>query len=88
MQYLLIGMIVFGIMALLFACCIVVGYKSLKLAIDVIDASADFLYKTKRIILVPILYFFVTVIIIFVWLGMFICVLSMNEIKPSDSKIP
>lgn len=87
MQYLLIGMITFGVMALLFACCIVVGYKSLKLAIDVIDASADFLYKTKRIILVPILYFFVTVIVIFVWIGMFISVLSMNKITPS-TKIP
>jgi hypothetical protein len=87
MQYLMGGMITFGILALLFGCCVCLGWRSLKLAIDVIDASADFLNKTKRIILVPILYFFVTLIVVLIWVGMFICVISMNDIKPSG-KIP
>jgi len=80
-------MIGFCIAAATFALAVVCGWKSLKLAIDVIDASADFLYKTKRVVAVPIIYFFVTLVVAFVWLGMLFCVVSMNEIKPS-TKIP
>lgn len=86
--YLLCAIIGFGLMAFIFLCCVVVGWKSLKLAIDVIDASADFLWKTKRIILVPIFYFFVTLLIFFLWLGAFICVLSMNDVTGSNGLIP
>jgi hypothetical protein len=67
---------------------IIVGWKSLKLAIDTIDASADFLFKTKRIILVPILYFFLAMLVFFLWIGAFVCVLSMNPWVPSTLNIP
>jgi hypothetical protein len=83
--YLLYGMIGFGILALLFACSVILGFRSLKLAIDVIDASADFMMTTKRIIAVPILYFFMTLLVVFVWIGMLFCVVSMNKIEPSKS---
>jgi len=83
-SYLLYGIIGFSLIAAIFLCCIIVGFKSLKLAIDVIDASADFLNKTKRVILVPIFYFFVTLLVVFLWLASFICVISMNKIKASD----
>lgn len=79
---LLAGMIIFGILAFFFACSVFCGWRSLKLAIDVIDASADFLFKTKRVVVVPIIYFVVTLIVVFVWLGMFFCVISMNTITP------
>ena len=81
----MIGIIGFAIIATLFLCCLICGWRSLKLAIDVIDASADFLYKTKRIILVPILYFLITLLVIFLWLGSFMCVLSMNKVTPSQT---
>jgi len=80
-----VGIIGFAILACLFLCCLILGYKSLKLAIDVIDASADFLYKTKRIILVPIFYFLVTMLVIFLWLGSFMCVISMNKMEASQT---
>lgn len=48
-----------GLFSLLFALMIYCGYNQLKTAIDVIDAAADFLAKTKRIIAVPIIYFIV-----------------------------
>ena len=83
----MVATIVFGILALGFACCVFCGYSSLKLAIDVIDAAADFLATTKRIILVPILYFFLTLIMILVWVGAIAQVASMNEIKV-DENIP
>jgi len=56
-------MLAIGVGCALFACifalAIFCGFKSLKFAIDVIDASADFLAGTKRIIAVPVFYFFI-----------------------------
>ena len=61
---LLVAGIVGGLFAALFFCMIYCGYSNLKTAIDVIDAAADFLAKTKRIVLVPVLYFVVTMIVL------------------------
>jgi hypothetical protein len=82
------GVILFALIACLFLCCIVCGFKSLKLAIDVIDASADFLATTKRIILVPILYFFVTIIVFGAWIYAYMNVASMNKITADTKVIP
>jgi hypothetical protein len=80
-QNIAIAVAIFGaIFALCFAACIFCGFSSLKLAIDVIDASADFLATTKRIIFVPVLYFFITIIVISIWASAFLGVLSMNTI--------
>lgn len=84
---LMAGCIIIGILALSFFCCVFCGYHSLKLAIDVIDAAADFMAKTKRIILVPILYFMLTMVALLIWSGSFASIVSMNEIHP-DPDIP
>ena len=34
-------------------------YNKIRLAVDVVEASSDFMIKNKRVILVPIFYFFV-----------------------------
>lgn len=83
----LAGVIVFAIIAALFACCVYCGYESLKMAIDVIDAAADFIAKTKRIILVPVLYFVLTLIVILVWVGAMTCIASMNTIAVGNTSI-
>jgi hypothetical protein len=80
----MVGGIVSGICSLVFLCCVWCGFNSLKTAIDVIDASADFLAKTKRIILVPILYFFVTILFISVWLACMLCINSIGDIVPES----
>jgi choline transporter-like protein 2/4/5 len=77
-------MIAVSVMALCFMCCIVCYRQSLKLAIDVIDASADFVKKTKRIIFVNIFFFLLTIIVILVWMGAFACVLSLNKVVASE----
>ena len=81
------GLLMFGIVAglftLLFACMIFCGFSQLKTAIDVIDAAADFLAKTKRIILVPILYFVITMIVIFSWMFSLMSLYSMGDITPA-----
>lgn len=86
-MWMMVGLIVISILALAFSCCVCLGFKSLKLAIDVIDASADFLWETKRIISIPILYFFISLIFFIVWMGALGCVVSMNDIK-INPKIP
>jgi len=55
-EFLYYGSII-AIIAMIMLCCILCSYKSLKVAIDVIDASADFTTKTKRIIGVSVGYF-------------------------------
>lgn len=69
-----VGLAIVGVLFLMAICC---GYKSLKIAIDVIDASADFLASTKRIILVPIFFFFVTILILFIWIPSMIALSTM-----------
>jgi hypothetical protein len=75
--------IVLAILSAVFLCMLCFGFRSLKTAIDVIDASADFLAGTKRIILVPVLYFFVTLIVIFLWLLAVACIYSIGTITAS-----
>ena len=65
----------FGCIYLMAICC---GYKSLKIAIDVIDASADFLATTKRIILIPVFFFLVTLIILSIWIPSMLALTTMG----------
>lgn len=81
-------MIITAILAVLFLTCIICGFKSLKIAIDTIDASADFIAKTKRIILVPVLHFFIILVVFLVWLSAILCVYSMGDFKPDPTPIP
>jgi hypothetical protein len=78
---LLIG-IAGAIMSLIVCVCIYCGWSSLKKAIDVVDASADFLASTKRVIAPPLLYFIVMTMFFFFWLGCVVCVYSMGKIVP------
>ena len=73
---------ILGVLFLISVCCF---FHSLKVAIDVIDAAADFLAKTKRVILVPVLYFFVNIIAVLIWLSAYISITSLNwETVESD----
>lgn len=81
-KYYMAACIIFGLLAVCFLLCMICEFQSLKLAIDVIDASADFLVETKRIILVPIIHFFINIIVIIVWIWAFTYVLSLNKVVP------
>lgn len=78
----------FAAFSLFFACCVFCGFRSLKLAIDVIDASADFLAGTKRIILVPILYFVLILVTISLWTTGFVGVYSLGTVTAEKGEIP
>jgi hypothetical protein len=61
-------------------------WSSLKIAIDVIDASADFVRDTfLRLAISPIVHFIISVIVFAVWLPCLFCVISMNKIEADKS---
>lgn len=82
---LIIGIIT-GICGLLFAIMIFCGHRSLKTAIDVIDASADFTNKTKRIIGVSVLFFILQMIIVIAWLFCVASLWSWGDIEVESFK--
>jgi len=79
--------VVIGALACCFFCCVVCGRQHLKLAIDVIDASADFTAENKRVILVPVVYFVISMIFLGIWVGAMACVASLNKIEAGHTDI-
>jgi len=71
-----------GVSTFVFFCLLCCFKDSLRTAIDVIDASADYVAHNKRVILVPNGHFFLTIIVVILWLVSFLYVISLNEIKP------
>jgi len=63
------------------------GYRQLKTAIDVLDASADFLAGTKRIFLLPTVFFFFQIIVIGLFLSALLSIRTMGEITAVYGKV-
>jgi solute carrier family 44 (choline transporter-like protein), member 2/4/5 len=78
--YLFWSAIVFWIVSALYVLCLWCNINSLRVAIRVIETAADFFADTKRVALVPVLFFIVAVTTTFVWLYGYICVTSLGEI--------
>lgn len=68
-------------------CMIVCGFSHLKLAIDVIDASADFLDDNKQIYFSPLFFFVCAFFSMLIWMVCVIGVYSEGEITP-DPVVP
>lgn len=83
----LIGGIVVGLLAIIMLIMLICGFNQLKVAIDVVDASADFIRKTKRVISVPVVYFFLQVVAVLVWLFAMVCVWSIGDINAKNSTL-
>ena len=60
---------------------IICTFQSLRVAIAVIETAADFFADTKRIIFVPVLYFFIGISIFVMWIAAMICVASVGNIS-------
>ncbi len=56
----------------------------MRVAIAVIETAADYFADTKRIIFVPMLYFFIGILCFVGWVGAMICVSSIGEIEVSN----
>lgn len=77
----LAGGIVLGLLALIMLIMLFCGFNQLKIAIDVVDAAADFIRKTKRIVSIPVVYFVFQVVVVLVWFFAMICIWSIGDIK-------
>lgn len=80
----LMGFCAFGGFTFLCSCCIYMYRKRLHDAIDVTDASMDFLRATKRVVFVPIFYFTGQVVLTIVWMWIFASIMSMQKIIPLE----
>lgn len=85
--YFLILLVVMALICCCFFTALMCARDSLKRAIDVIDASADFIASNKLVILIPNFHYILLMVFSVVWLGAFLCVVSLNEVK-ADSLIP
>jgi len=65
----------------------VCNFRSLRVATHVIETAADYFADTKRIVFVPIFYFFVAVISFVIWVAALVCVASIGDISV-DPTIP
>ena len=74
--------IVFSIVALLFALAVYCGWNRLKIAIEIIDVSADFLAGTKRLMAVPFMYYIILIVFFLFWLASVFSVYSLATITP------
>jgi len=64
---------------------ILCNFQSLRVAVAVIETASSFVADTKRLLLAPILYFFISLIFSFTFLGGLICVSSIGEIKADSA---
>jgi len=56
------------------------SFNSLRVAIAVIETAADYFADTKRIIFVPLLYFFIAILTFIAWVAAMLCVASIGDI--------
>ena len=74
--------IFFGILNFVYSACVCCFFKQIKMALNVIDASADFLTMNKRVILVPIVQQGISIACILVWAAAYGQVYSIGEVVP------
>jgi hypothetical protein len=79
-KWLLAGAIILWILTGIYVLCLGCNFNSLRVAIRIIETAADFFADTKRIVLIPVLFFFIAIGITFAWLYGYICVTSIGTI--------
>lgn len=55
-------------------------YKHIKTAINVIDASAEFIIANRRCVVIPFVYFILIVFVILGWIYCMAAIISLNDI--------
>ena len=61
------------------------GWSQLKLSIEIVNCSADFLANTKRLLGVPVAYYSILFLFFMFWVACMISVESMGEVIPDPS---
>ena len=68
------------ILALLYVIALICLRKSLQISLAVLEAASDFVGSNLRIVLVPVLFFFIKLVIFICWVVGIITVFSVGEI--------
>lgn len=84
---LMTGFVIFLIITMIAFCMICCYWESLNQAIDVIDASADFVNGNYMVWVIPNIHLIIQVLFFIFWVIGMTCVASLNEISP-DALIP
>jgi len=74
------GFVLSGVYFLVILC----NWRSLKVAVATIETAADYVADTKRIILVPLIFFIIGIVTFMSWLMALICVASIGDITSSS----
>ena len=77
--------IISGIFAIIFCLLIYFAWNQLKLSIEIVNCSADFLAATKRLLAVPVAYYLVLFLFFLFWIACMISVESMGNITPDPT---
>lgn len=75
--------IIGAILSILFCLALWCGWHQLRLAIEIVNASADFLAQTKRVLAVPVLYYVFLLMFFLFYMSCNISVRSMGKIEPN-----
>lgn len=70
-----------GIYYIFLVCC----FKSLRIAIAIVETAADWFADTKRIIIVPCLYFLLGICVIIAWISAIVCIGSISDAVGTSS---
>ena len=70
----------------LFLLCICCWWNALKVSIAIIETAADYFADTKRIVLVPVFWFFMAILVFAIWMAGVICVHSIGDITVESYK--
>jgi len=73
------GMVLAWFAAFIFFCYICCNCKSLRVSIEVIKVTSDFVADTKRLMLMPIFFLIIGMLLFFVWVTGLACVASISE---------
>ena len=74
------GAVISWVIALLYVMMVICFWKSLVVSIAILETAADFFADTKRIVLVPVVFFILQLLVVGVWIGAILCVNSIGEI--------
>uniref|UniRef100_A0A7S3RN90 Choline transporter-like protein n=1 Tax=Strombidinopsis acuminata TaxID=141414 RepID=A0A7S3RN90_9SPIT len=64
----------------MYCLCIACNFRSLQISLAVIETAADYFAQTKRILIMPVIFFFMALIWFGLWLGGFMTICSIGDI--------
>lgn len=56
------------------------NFKSLRVSIAIIETAADYFSDTKRIIIIPVIYFMLGMSVFLIWIYGVLCIASIGDI--------